>query len=76
MAVDEIGALNRDQYGFDAPAPVGHPARTNLPDGHPAGPEFGDRLPDFTLPDAQGRTIDFHTDRDRAKAAVVFYRSA
>lgn len=70
------GALNRDEAGFDAPVPVGHPARTHLPDGHPAGPAIGERLPDFQLPDAQGNVVDFHVDRNGAKAAVVFYRSA
>jgi peroxiredoxin len=44
--------------------------------GHPTGPEIGERLPDFRLPDAHGREIDFHADRGNAKAAVVFYRSA
>jgi hypothetical protein len=70
------GALNRDEAGFDAPAPVGHPARTHLPDDHPAGPALGERLPDFCLPDAHGNPVDFHADRDGAKAAVVFFRSA
>ncbi|MBT5192890.1 MAG: hypothetical protein HOK30_23715 [Rhodospirillaceae bacterium] len=76
MAVNEDGSLNRDKHGFDAPASVDHPARTNIPDGHPAGPAIGERLPDFVLPDAQGRKVDFHNDRGGAKSAVVFYRSA
>ena len=66
----------RDEFGFDAPAPLGHPARLGLEDGHPTGPEVGDRLPDFRLPDANGREIDFHADRGDSKAALVFYRSA
>lgn len=68
--------IERDEFGFDAPAPLGHPGRLGLEDGHPTGPEVGERLPDFRLPDAFGRTIDFHADRGDAKAAVVFYRSA
>jgi len=40
-------ALNRDEYGFDAPVELGHPIRSSLPDGHSTGPEVGDRLPDF-----------------------------
>ena len=34
-----------DELGFEAPAPVGHPGRANLPDGHPTGPKLGERLP-------------------------------
>ena len=68
--------IERDALGFDAPAPLGHPGRANLPDGHPTGPEIGDRLPDFTLPDAYGRTVDFHADRAGRPAVVVFFRSA
>ena len=70
------GALNRDEYGFDAPLEVGHPARSNLPKDHPAGPAIGDVMPDFALPSAEGPIIQFHEDRAGAKAAVVFYRSA
>ena len=66
----------RDALGFDAPAPLGHPGRAGLPEGAPTGPEIGERLPDFRLPDARGRTIDFHADRGDAPAAVVFFRSA
>jgi hypothetical protein len=68
--------VERDEHGFDAPAPLGHPGRVGLPDGHPTGPEVGERLPDFELPDARGRRVRFHEDRGRARAAVVFYRSA
>ena len=69
-------ALNRDEFGFDAPVELGHPIRSGLPEGHSTGPEVGERLPDFQLPDAGGQIVDFHADRGSAKAAVVFYRSA
>jgi|TARA_A100001037_G_scaffold291581_1_gene305850 hypothetical protein len=69
-------ALNRDEHGFDAPVELGHPIRSGLPDGQSTGPEVGDRLPDFTLPDANGNLISFHKDRGKAKSAIVFYRSA
>jgi hypothetical protein len=69
-------ALNRDEYGFDAPVELGHPIRSGLPDGHSTGPEVGDRLPNFKLPDTTGRIVDFHADRDESKSVVVFYRSA
>ena len=68
--------VERDQAGFDAPAPLGHPARAGLPENAGTGPAVGDRLPDFTLPDAFGNAIDFHADRGARKAALVFYRSA
>ena len=69
-------SLNRDKFGFDAPVRLGHPIRSGLPDGQSTGPEIGDRLPDFELPNASGANIAFHADRGTAKAAVLFYRSA
>ena len=68
--------IERDEHGFDAPAPLGHPGRRGLPPSHSTGPAIGERLPDFVLPDAFGREIDFHRDRGEAKAVVVFFRSA
>lgn len=68
--------IERDELGFDAPAPLGHPGRLGMPADHPAGPAIGERLPDFELPDAFGRPIDLHRDRDGRPAVVVFYRSA
>jgi len=71
-----MATIERDELGFDAPAPLGHPGRLGLPAGHAAGPEVGERLPDFTLPDSRGRVINFDSDRGSSKAVVVFYRSA
>lgn len=68
--------IERDHHGFDAPAPLGHPGRVGLPDGAPTGPEIGERLPDFTLPDAFGRHVRFHEDRAGSKAVLLFFRSA
>ena len=68
--------IERDELGFDAPAPLGHPGRLGMPPDHPAGPAVGERLPDFTLPDAWGREVAFHADRKGRPAVVVFYRSA
>ena len=68
--------VERDNLGFDAPAPVGHPARAGLPAGASTGPAVGERLPDFELPDAFGHPVSFHEDRGKRKAALVFYRSA
>lgn len=69
-------AVERDSLGFDAPVPIGHPARAGLPSEHPTGPEVGERLPDFELPDPFGRRIRLHEDRGSAPAVVVFFRSA
>ena len=68
--------IERDELGFDAPAPVGHPGRLGLETGHPTGPEVGERLPDFRLPDIHGREVALHADRGSATAVVVFFRSA
>jgi hypothetical protein len=68
--------VERDEHGFDAPAPLGHPARASMPGDHPAGPTVGERLPDFSLPDSNGRGVDFHHDRGGKRSAVVFFRSA
>ncbi len=68
--------VERDSLGFDAPAPLEHPARASMPAGASTGPSIGERLPDFELPDAFGRTINFHETRGKRKAALVFYRSA
>ena len=67
--------VERDHHGFDAPAPLGHPARAGLPEGHSTGPEIGERLPDFTLPDASGTEVDYQ-DRSGRESVVVFFRSA
>lgn len=68
--------IERDDKGFEAPVPVGSPARAGLPDGQSTGPEIGERLPDFELPDANGVPLNFHRDRGGRKAVLVFYRSA
>jgi hypothetical protein len=68
--------VERDETGFDAPAPPGHPGRAGLPGGHTTGSEVGEVLPDFVLPDATGQPVDFHRDRAGRKAVLVFYRSA
>lgn len=66
----------RDELGFDAPAPLGHPVRASMPEGHATGPQLGERLPDFSVNDAFGNRVNFHEDRGVSKAALVFYRSA
>jgi len=68
--------IERDSQGFDANAPLGHPGRAGLPAGAATGPGVGELLPDFELPDAGGRRVQFHRDRAGKKAALIFYRSA
>ena len=66
-----------DDLGITIGIPVEHPGR-RYPASHefPTGPEIGERLPTFTLPNQQGRLIDYHADRGNSKSIVVFYRSA
>ena len=66
-----------DDHGITFGLPVSHPGR-RYPTSHefPSGPEVGERLPEFSLPNQQGRMVDYHTDRDDSKSIVVFYRSA
>ena len=71
-----MSVTETDELGFEAPAAVGLPVRANLPKGMQIGPEIGERLPDFSLPDQNGNVIDFHADRGLSPAVIVFYRSA
>ena len=66
-----------DDLGITVPmAPVSFPARRYpATEDFPTGPEVGERLPDFTLPNQDGEAINFHEDRGDSKAIVVFYRS-
>ena len=68
--VDERG-LRVEGLGIDFPARV-YPASADFP----SGPEVGERLPEFTLPNQHGESVDFHADRAGQQAVVVFYRSA
>ncbi len=68
----------KDDLGITVPPiPTSHPGR-RYPADHdfPTGPEIGERLPEFELPNQDGKTVDFHADRGDSKAIVVFYRSA
>ena len=72
----EAGALT-DDLGVTIQTPASHPVR-RYPDSHdfPTGPEMGERLPVFSLPNQEGRLVDFHADRGDSKSIVVFFRSA
>ncbi len=57
-------------------APVSSPGRRYPATfDFPTGPEVGERLPEFSLPNQSGELIDFHRDRGDSQAIVVFYRS-
>ena len=66
-----------DDLGITIGIPASHPAR-RYPATHefPSGPEVGERLPEFSLPNQDGRAVDYHADRGASKSVVVFYRSA
>ena len=66
-----------DDLGITIGMPASYPAR-RYPASHefPTGPEIGERLPEFSLPDQRGRMVDYHADRGGSKSVVVFYRSA
>ena len=66
-----------DDLGITIGMPASYPAR-RYPASHdfPTGPAIGERLPDFSLPNQEGRLVDYHADRGGSKSVVVFYRSA
>jgi peroxiredoxin len=45
-------------------------------DDYAKGPEVGEALPDFTLPDQHGRMVNFSKTRGEGRALVMFHRSA
>ena len=66
-----------DDLGITIPVEVGYaPRRYPAEHDFPTGPNVGDRIPEFQLPNQDGELIDFHADRDTTKAVIVFYRSA
>lgn len=59
------------------PAPETPPSqRTPADDQFPTGPEVGEVLPGFALPDQFGREVDLHRARAGRRALVLFHRSA
>ena len=77
-AAKKPGKTVTDELGLTVPGvPIDHPGRVYpASDDFPTGPAVGERLPDFILPNQNGKPIDFHKDRDGGKAVVVFFRSA
>ena len=66
-----------DDVGVTIGIPASHPARRYpASEEFPTGPEVGERLPEFSLLNQEGRFVDYHADRGDSKSIVVFYRSA
>ncbi len=67
--------IERDKFGFDAPAALEHPARSGIPEEEDPGLSIGDAMPVIELPDSQGilKKIDFQ--KPDKFTAVVFIRS-
>ena len=65
-----------DEFGQTAPLPANHGQRMPPPVDFQFGPGEGEVFPDFTLKDASGKRVNLHQDRESAKAAVLFFRSA
>lgn len=66
-----------DDVGVTIGIPASHPARRYpATEDFPTGPEIGERLPEFSLLNQEGRLVNFHADRGDSKSIVVFYRSA
>ena len=66
-----------DDVGVTIGIPASHPARRYpASEEFPTGPVIGERLPEFSLRNQEGRLVDYHADRGDSKSIVVFYRSA
>ncbi|HJO04853.1 MAG TPA: hypothetical protein QGG47_12870 [Acidobacteriota bacterium] len=76
-AVSDPGNTFVDELGLEAGVPIDHPGVVHPgSDDFPTGPAIGERLPDFTLPNQHGETIDFGRHHQGQKAVLIFYRSA
>ena len=66
-----------DELGLEAGVSIDHPGVVHPGSADfPTGPAVGERLPDFTLLNQHGQTIDFQQDHEGKKAVLIFYRSA
>ena len=65
-----------DDLGVTVPVPISHPGRRYPAfNDFPTGPDLGERLPEFTLQNQFGESVDFTAHRNNSRAVVVFYRS-
>jgi len=65
-----------DDFGFTGPLPVTSTQRVVPTGDFRPGLAIGESAPDFELPNHRGETVSFHADRDGARAALLFFRSA
>ena len=65
-----------DEFGFTGPLPLTSTQRVTPTGAFPPGLAIGEMAPDFELPNHRGEPVSFHTDRDGARAALLFFRSA
>ena len=54
------------------PKIIGDPQENDFP----TGPDIGQPVPDFTLPDQTGRLVNLAAYRGQGRALILFYRSA
>jgi hypothetical protein len=76
MNVNDPYSDYRDEFGVTGPLPASDGQRMVPDEGFYTGPEVGELLPGFTLRTAAGTKLDLHRDRQKSKAALVFFRSA
>ena len=50
-------------------------ARFPAAEGFPTGPDVGELLPDFSLPDQRGTVRRFHKARGDRRAVLIFIRA-
>ena len=75
--VDNPTEVFTDENGLNAGVPIDHPAVVHpASDDFPTGPALGARLPDFSLPNQYGETIDFQSHREGRRTVLLFHRSA
>ena len=65
-----------DEYGFYGPMPITSSHRTIPKTGFPPGLAIGELAPNFNLLNQHNQLVDFHKDRDGARTALLFFRSA
>lgn len=52
-----------------------NPSADPVSEEFPKGPEIGARIPNFSLPDQNGTTVDYQPD-GKHRSLVLFHRSA
>jgi peroxiredoxin len=76
MATAEARSLQRqlEQIDAEVPEPVGQRITAAIAEIGSSGLAVGDKAPDFSLPDATGRTVSLHERLSGGPVVLVFYR--